>query len=101
MAVSIKCSICDKHIRDVAIHEVKALTGKELCDVCKDRMDEIFKEVDERVISFKKAVEKTYTEFKRTIEPLDRVYQKFVADGTSMRTTTMAELKALIGDLTK
>ena len=56
------CTICGKLIKEVNSREASVLTGKEMCDICKDRVDTIYKELGDAHERYQKELEIRFNE---------------------------------------
>ena len=46
MAIKLFCNLCQNFIKDVSLSDMKKLQGDEVCEVCQDQGQKIFKDIE-------------------------------------------------------
>lgn len=46
MGIKLVCSVCEAYIRDVPLNRVSTITGKELCVICEEKIENIYGEIE-------------------------------------------------------
>lgn len=99
MAVKVHCSVCEKFIKDIHGKDISALTGKEICSECGDKIDGLFKNMEDAVADFIAKSKVEYEELQKRMVALTKAHSKYESDAKSLLTTMSAELRRRQRDL--
>ena len=97
MAIDIKCSVCEKFIKEANDEDIQRLTGKEVCTDCGNKATEVNNFVDSKITKYIDDLEKMLSDAKKKYGKLDEVHNKFYSNARSLQTTLKAEINSRIG----
>ncbi len=99
MAVKVFCSACDKFIKNVDGVELQKLTGKEKCEECGKKIQELYQVLDEKVKHYNAELDQMLGLAKKKYSTFDAAHSKFLADAQSLYTTTKAEIDSQLQNI--
>lgn len=101
MAVKVFCSVdgCGDFIREVT--DFSSLTGKEICERCGERIDKIFKKMEDKQQEHETKLVAEYQKVMKKIAGLKTSYDKFHSEMTKLYQNEVAELKSMKENIIK
>ena len=66
--IKIHCSLCEGFIKDITLAEVSNLTGTEICQECKAKLNTVMVELRKIHIGYEKQLEELYTKAKADLD---------------------------------
>lgn len=94
MAVKVFCNICEKFIKNAEQFEFQKLTGKEMCETCGGRVNDLFQVLDDSIKDYNNRVDAMVANVKKKYAMLDKAYNKFNSDAIGLHTTKKAEIES-------
>jgi len=88
MTIKLHCTVCGKYLKELPLSEAKAITGKETCGICSEKIALIFSDLD-------KLEKDSYQKINEMFEKVKTGYVKF----SNLHTSTLQQIKCTIGNI--
>ena len=96
MAVKLYCNVCKGYIKDISVNEGYQLTGNEVCEECKKRIDASLADIEALGKKAHKELDSILNQIETEKKKLYSLYEKYKKRVDSLFCSTELDLKELV-----